>query len=300
MVVGTRLAFSAAYYRGTDLDYRRVKVTGADALDLLNRLSASEISAEGASSGLFLNEKGRILALYSAAASAAEIILVIYAPDAAPLLEHIARYTIVEDVRAEDCSAQLRQLTLICADGESCRTTGFLTLASPFGAPAGAADGEVCRSEVLIPAAEFETAEAKFAERGLRALSAAEYERLRVESGWHGPRELTDRVNPLEAGLKRLLSFTKGCYIGQEVIARLDTYDKVQRALVRFASANAPAVDAELTQDGQTVGWVTSSTELAPGDARGLAILKKSALNKSSPIGAKGGIINVVREGHEK
>ena len=45
------------------------------------------------------------------------------------------------------------------------------------------------------------------------------------------PNELNDSVNPHEAGLLSEISFSKGCYIGQEVIARLDTYDKVQRKL---------------------------------------------------------------------
>ena len=57
----------------------------------------------------------------------------------------------------------------------------------------------------------------------------------RIEAGIPGPEaELNDRVNPLEAGLEEFVSFTKGCYVGQEVIARLDTYDKVQRRLVHL------------------------------------------------------------------
>ncbi len=46
------------------------------------------------------------------------------------------------------------------------------------------------------------------------------------------PNELNDLYNPHEAKLIDLVDFKKGCYIGQEVIARLDTYDKVQKHLV--------------------------------------------------------------------
>ena len=55
----------------------------------------------------------------------------------------------------------------------------------------------------------------------------------RVESGmpdWST--EITQDYNPLEARLIHAISFTKGCYTGQEVIARLDTYDKVQKYLM--------------------------------------------------------------------
>ena len=45
---------------------------------------------------------------------------------------------------------------------------------------------------------------------------------------------MTDETNPLECGLKQYVSFTKGCYIGQEVIARLDTYDKISKHMVGF------------------------------------------------------------------
>ncbi|MFH1567725.1 MAG: folate-binding protein, partial [Gemmatimonadota bacterium] len=55
---------------------------------------------------------------------------------------------------------------------------------------------------------------------------------LRIESGTPGPRELTTDHNPWEAGLGHLVHANKGCYIGQEVIARLSTYDKVKQRLV--------------------------------------------------------------------
>mgnify|MGYP001809463666 FL=1 len=45
-------------------------------------------------------------------------------------------------------------------------------------------------------------------------------------------REVNNLYNPLEIGISHMIDFDKGCYIGQEVIARLDTYDKVQRKLM--------------------------------------------------------------------
>ena len=85
-------------------------------------------------------------------------------------------------------------------------------------------------------------------------------------------RELGDDFNPLEAGLIGAIDFAKGCYIGQEVIARLDTYQKVQKqlALLRFpaqaqetAGAEPTAAiqvveGAELTNGSRKVGQITS------------------------------------------
>ena len=58
------------------------------------------------------------------------------------------------------------------------------------------------------------------------------------------PTEINEYYNPLEAGLKKYINFNKGCYIGQEVIARLDTYSKVKNRLVLIKSDNE--VNSEL------------------------------------------------------
>ena len=61
------------------------------------------------------------------------------------------------------------------------------------------------------------------------------FEILRIEAGFPAySKEITQEYNPLEANLSKYVSFTKGCYIGQEVLARIDSYNKLQRKLVGF------------------------------------------------------------------
>jgi glycine cleavage system T protein len=61
------------------------------------------------------------------------------------------------------------------------------------------------------------------------------FEVLRIESGIPAyGKEITQDYNPLEANLGKFVSFSKGCYIGQEVLARIDSYNKLQRKLVGF------------------------------------------------------------------
>ena len=71
----------------------------------------------------------------------------------------------------------------------------------------------------------------------------------------------------MEAGLIGAIDFEKGCYIGQEVIARLDTYDKVQKALVSLQlTCDAPIKAGDnLTYNGKPVGTITSLARM-PGD----------------------------------
>jgi folate-binding protein YgfZ len=90
-----------------------------------------------------------------------------------------------------------------------------------------------------------------------------ELERLRIEAGTpRFGRELDERVLPAEAGLvDRAVSLTKGCYPGQEPIARLQYRGHANRGLrrLRIETTEPPAYDSELELDGKVVGRVTSA-----------------------------------------
>jgi folate-binding protein YgfZ len=93
--------------------------------------------------------------------------------------------------------------------------------------------------------------------------SEEEVERWRIDHGiprWG--REIDDRVLPAEAGLTEThVSFTKGCYPGQEPIARQHYRGKVNRRLRVLDVEGAPAPDTEIVHEGKTVGRITSSVE---------------------------------------
>ena len=91
-------------------------------------------------------------------------------------------------------------------------------------------------------------------------LSAGAYDVLRVEEGV--PRfgaDMTDATIPLEANLQRALHFQKGCYVGQEVIARATYRGHMNRKLVGLLLGDAaPPKGDELRKGDRKVGWVTS------------------------------------------
>jgi folate-binding protein YgfZ len=108
--------------------------------------------------------------------------------------------------------------------------------------------------------------EETFISSGFAALSRSDYEALRIETGVPAfGNELNDSHNPLEAELESAVSFTKGCYIGQEVIARLHSYNKVQRKLCRVEGDAAGSVSAPalLTDGEKEIGTLTSAA-IAP------------------------------------
>jgi folate-binding protein YgfZ len=116
---------------------------------------------------------------------------------------------------------------------------------------------------------------------------------LRLEAGL--PRygwELSEDVNPWEVDLGRFIHFDKGCYTGQEVVLRLNTYNKVQRQLVRLNfSSSGVCVGAKLTYGGDEVGTVTSvAAHPVTGEHIGLGLVHR-------PIAKAGADLEVIGEG---
>ena len=106
------------------------------------------------------------------------------------------------------------------------------------------------------------------------------YDLYRIEKGFpSAPEELNDRYNPHEVGLLKFIDFKKGCYIGQEVIARLDTYQKVQRHLkgvVVNSNINDELPIMLVDKEGNEAGEITSLS-FCENDNKsfGLAFIKK-------------------------
>jgi tRNA-modifying protein YgfZ len=109
------------------------------------------------------------------------------------------------------------------------------------------------------------------------------WERLRIAQGRPKPdAELTEDYNPLEVGLWETISFTKGCYIGQETIARLNTYKGVKQYLWGIKLAGAVPMGTAITVDGEKIGVLTSCSEI-DGEVRGLGYVR----SKSGGVGLK-------------
>jgi folate-binding protein YgfZ len=107
-------------------------------------------------------------------------------------------------------------------------------------------------------------------------LDAEELERRRIEARvprWG--REIDERVLPAEAGLESThVSFSKGCYPGQEPVARLHYRGKANRGLRVLELADVPPYDAELTHEGKVVGRVTSAARRPDGSVVALAYVR--------------------------
>lgn len=119
------------------------------------------------------------------------------------------------------------------------------------------------------------------------------WQQLRVQQGRPFPeRELTDDYNPLEAGLWDAISFDKGCYIGQETIARLNTYQGVKQQLWGLHLSATVEPGAAIFAEGEKVGLLTSVVE-TPCGLRGLGYIRTKAggAGLAVSVGAADGVV---------
>ena len=177
---------------------------------------------------------------------------------AMPMLEH---YVIADDVTWRDVSAEWETILLAGAT-----TPEVLERAGPalraLGALVARADlRERPGGRVLVPAGAAD-ALMVLANAGVRPAGEEALDRARVETGtpWYGA-ELDDRVLPNEAGLDAAISWTKGCYVGQEpvVMARHRGHPATLLVGLSIGTGPVPPREAALLLDAKPVGRVTTA-----------------------------------------
>ncbi len=129
---------------------------------------------------------------------------------------------------------------------------------------------------MLLPAAAADDLAARLAEAGAEPIAEAVREIARVERGLPGQgAEISEEYTPLEVGLGRAVADNKGCYTGQEVIARQITRDKVTRHLAGLRLAASVLPGAPVLADGRRVGQVTSAVISPRFGPIALAVLRR-------------------------
>ena len=224
-----------------------VRVAGADARDYLQRMVSNDVDSLQVGDGcpaLLLTPKGRVIAPLVVWRRGDEDFLVLTEPELGEAVRaHLGRMRL----RAR-CEIEAEQHASVLVFGAE--DLGF---ASDFPGAREAVD------------TGYEP-----------TLTADELEERRVSAGvprWG--REIDDRVLPAEAGLEQThISFTKGCYPGQEPVARLHYRGHPNRALRLLRLPEVPAYDAELVHEGKVVGRVTSAVRRDDGSVLALAYVR--------------------------
>ncbi len=131
---------------------------------------------------------------------------------------------------------------------------------------------------------------------GLVFADEAAFDYLRIEAGQpRFGREITQEYIPLEAGLWDDVSFKKGCYTGQEIIARMESRGKLAKKLVQLSSGAEVAQGAEIMAGGKRAGIVTSAAVGKEGTVA-LGYVKTSLLAERTPLSANDKPIEAVEK----
>lgn len=110
---------------------------------------------------------------------------------------------------------------------------------------------------------------------GLRPAGSLTYNALRIQAGRPAfGRELSTEFIPLEAGLWDEVSFKKGCYTGQEIIARMESRNRLAKTMVTFGLSGMVDSPAPLVLEGAQIGTLTSSVITPRGDIVGIGFVK--------------------------
>ena len=127
-------------------------------------------------------------------------------------------------------------------------------------------------------------------------LPASAFEQKRVRLGFPpGPAELTGNTNPFELGLAKFISLDKGCYLGQEMMAKLAARGGIKQQLRCWLSSQ-PLRSGELLLDGETrAGVVTSSLALRNDSFAGLALIRRQYLSSEQLSGPGGEVLTMER-----
>jgi folate-binding protein YgfZ len=137
--------------------------------------------------------------------------------------------------------------------------------------------------------------------QGITQICDRVWEHLRITQGRPLPeQELTEDYNPLEAGLWKAISFEKGCYIGQETIARLNTYKGVKQRLWGINLSESAEAGTLITLEDEKVGILTSFTDLESPFGLGYVRTKAGGEGLKVQVGkASGELVAVPFLSHE-
>lgn len=249
-----------------------VVATGKDRLDLLHRMSTNDIAGMPAGTirqSVLTNPIGRVVDVLRILALEDETFLLTSSGRAETVRKWLQGYIFFQDDvqlsiaplswsewgiygprSGEEVSSAFADLTLPAGEGLVQLDGGFIWHMDNPGRGG---------FHLLLAPEQTQNASEIWRGRGGETVDAAAYQILRIEAGLPEPvHEIKDESISLEVGLRDSISFTKGCYIGQEIIARMDSRGRQAHMLVGVRLSDRARPGDVVYQDGRDVGSLTS------------------------------------------
>lgn len=325
MTTTDQLTSLAAEYRAATTDVAfydasangRLRMTERDRADLLHRLSTNDIAKLQAGSGVrtvLINHNARIIDLITVYALPEHLMLVT-SPGQGPAVRHLLRKNIFfqDRVVVEDITATTLEYHLY--GPQAAKLVGEIGSVDPGDWPmhhiqavsisAGGVSAAAWIARELPIGSDRFVIYARTEDRDtVRAalgdtpeLDAATADILRVEQGapaWE--HELSLEYIPLEAGLLDAICFTKGCYVGQEIIARMESRNRLAKRLMGLRLPNLVEPGGKLRYAGKEAGDLTSVIQSPRFGAIGLGYVRTAAAEPGTVVQVADGVEATVVE----
>ena len=256
-----------------------IRVMGNDRASFLHNLCTNEVKALRPRQGceaFVTNVQGKTIGHVALAVDEDAILLHTVADQSELLTNHLDRYLITEDVQLQDLTAEWQ--AMVVAGPDAVKVLGERFQADKIEPPYATATAEFENSRVVIqsipwaagncfmiltPSGLMKSLDDTFIARGAKPVSEEAIDTVRIENAFpfFGV-DISENNLPQEIDRNDLaISFTKGCYLGQETVARIDALGHVNKKLVqvKIDGDEVPECGSAVIEGDQEVGQVTSA-----------------------------------------
>ena len=280
--------YSALRERAAWLDLSgrgKIRVQGEDRARLLHAMTTNQVETLKPGEGcyaFFLNAQGRILADVNVLCFEDHFLLDTEPETRSKIYEHLDRYIIVDDVTLDDQTDRIATLsiegpeagTALAKLGAPQPEAAYSTAPWTFAGAAGTVSGTVARLDttgrggffLLIPQEDKHAVAARLTDAGYPQATAEDSRVVRIECS--RPRygeEIVERYLVQETGQLHAVHFSKGCYLGQEIVERVRSRAQIHRVLRRLEiDADEPPVSGTKLKSGEADAAEIASAVYSP------------------------------------
>ena len=248
-----------------DKKYTLFSMIGDDVISFLDRMSTNDINQKKSSKTVITNNKGSIVDIISYKVIDQSKIIFVSVTNSKKSIDYMTKHVIIDDVEFKVLSEVKKLVVYTASNQEELEFSKDVSLFNFDKTFKG-----INRFEVFMTESETNSIDLSL----YKELSFEEKNLADIELEYVNYDRSMTKVNPLELGYIDLISFAKGCYVGQEVIARLHNYQKVSKEIVKFRSNDEVEINSEIKVNSKFIGRVMSVQKFS-NEFVGLCLIRK-------------------------
>tara|TARA_Y100001970_G_scaffold243268_1_gene308348 strand:+ start:1017 stop:1847 length:831 start_codon:yes stop_codon:yes gene_type:complete len=252
-----------------DKKYTVFSMVGDDVISFLDRMSTNDINKKKSSKTVVTNNKGSIIDIISYKVLDQSKIIFVSETNSKKSIDYMKKHIIIDDVEFKtlpELSKLVFYSNLNEEELEFSQKVSIFTVDKTFKG--------INRYAMFMSETERDSIDLSL----YKEMSFEEKNLVDIELEHVNYDHSMNKVNPLELGYIDLISFDKGCYVGQEVIARLHNYQKVSKEVVKFRSNDNVEINSEIKVNSKFIGTVLSVQKFSD-EFVGLCLIRKRYKN---------------------